>query len=84
MRWLGAWGGLKGTGGLKGLGGLRGLGTLGRFGGWRLKLLPLQGAANHRQLFAEATLGGQEVAKSSLVSHFHLGEDGEKFGTGGD
>ena len=81
MRGLGALGGLKGTGGLKGLGGLRGLGTLGRFGG---RLLPLQGATDHRQLFAEATLGGQEVAKSRLVSHFHLGEEGEKDRTGGD
>ena len=84
LRGLGALGALRGLRGTGGLGGLRGLRTLGRFGERGLRLLPLQGAADHRQLFGEATLGGQEVAKSSLVSHFHLGQEAEKLRAGGD
>jgi len=75
---------LRGLGALGGFGGLRGLGTIVKFGGRGLRPLPLQGAADHRQLFGKATLGGQEFAKSSLVSHFHLGQKGEKGWAGGD
>ena len=99
LRTLRAFGGLGGLLGLEGLGGLEGLdgfkGLRRRCGfgrRWKRGLRPLsvQGAADHGQLFVESTLGGKQLAKSILVSHFHLDQQieelraGRKGDTGGD
>ena len=90
LRAFGGLGGLLGLGGLDGLEGLRWRCGFGRR--WKRGPRPLsvQGAADHGQLFVESTLGGEELAKSILVSHFHLDQQieelraGRKGDTGGD
>ena len=90
LRTLRAFGGLGGLLGLEGLDGLEGLEGLRRLCGfgrrWKRGLRPLsvQGAADHGQLFVESTLGGKQLAKSILVSHFHLDQQIEESRAGGE